>query len=107
MGTEDYVRPIYPEDDMEIIGDYLMCRLYLDYTKTRLDMGLPYPIPPEAREAFNAELTKRIPPEERDKDKDKEKRGRSTTLGLWMYPTDAREPLKEVMMRYVCVRSTT
>ncbi|KAI0764777.1 hypothetical protein C8Q74DRAFT_1283901 [Fomes fomentarius] len=99
MGAEDYVRPIYPEDDMEIIGDYLMCRFYIDFTKTRLEMGLPYPIPPDAREAFHAELNKRVPPEYQDKDKDKEKRGRSTTLGLWMFSTDARDPLKEVMMR--------
>lgn len=85
---------------MEIIGDYLMCRFYIDFTKTRLEMGLPYPIPPDAREAFHAELNKRVPPEYQDKDKDKEKRGRSTTLGLWMFSTDARDPLKEVMMRY-------
>ncbi|TBU56446.1 hypothetical protein BD310DRAFT_950095 [Dichomitus squalens] len=99
MGTDDYVRPIYPEDDMEIIGDYLMCRFYPDFTKTRLDMGLPYPIPPEHRATFDMELLRRLPPEELTKNQDKEKKGRSTTLGLWMFATDAREPLKEVMMR--------
>ncbi|KAI8969441.1 hypothetical protein BD414DRAFT_503441 [Trametes punicea] len=97
MGTDDFVRPIYPEDDMEITGEYLMCRFYPDFTKTRLDMGLPYPIPPEHRAAFDLELSKRIPPEEREKER--EKKGRSIILGLWMYPTDAREPLNEVMMR--------
>lgn len=101
MGTDDYVRPIYPEDDMEIIGDYLMCRFYPDFTKTRLEMGLPYPIPQERRVAFDAEVLNRLPPEEREKVQSKEKKGRSTTLGLWMFATDAREPLKEVMMRYV------
>ncbi|PIL27329.1 transporter [Ganoderma sinense ZZ0214-1] len=99
MGTDDYVRPIYPEDDMEIIGDYLMCRFYPDFTKTRLEMGLPYPIPQERRAAFDMEVINRLPPEEREKDQSKEKKGRSTTLGLWMFATDAREPLKEVMMR--------
>ncbi|KAI0634970.1 hypothetical protein C8Q77DRAFT_665876 [Trametes polyzona] len=97
MGTDDYVRPIYPEDDMEIIGEYLMCRFYPDFTKTRLDMGLPYPIPPEHRAAFDHELSRRAPSDEQTQNK--EKKGRSITLGLWMFATDAREPLKQVMMR--------
>ncbi|KAI0353390.1 hypothetical protein OH77DRAFT_1427449 [Trametes cingulata] len=97
MGTDDYVRPIYPEDDMEIIGDYLMYRFYPDYTRTRLELGLPYPIPPEHRATFDTELSRRIPAEEQGKEK--EKKGRSIILGLWMFATDAREPLKEVMMR--------
>lgn len=107
MGTDDYVRSIYPEDDMEIMGDYLMYRSYPDFTKTRVDMGLPYPIPEEHRDAFYCELSKRIPPEgqTKGKEKEKEKRGRSITLGLWMFATDAREPLKEVMMRYVHIVS--
>ena len=107
MGTDDYVRPIYPEDDMEIMGDYLMYRFYPDFTKTRLEMGLPYPIPQEHSSAFERELSRRAPPDEKDKEPEKkdkekkEKKGRSIILGLWMFPTDAREPLKEVMMRYV------
>ena len=101
MGTDDYVRPIYPEDDMDIVGDYLMCRFYPDFTQTRLDMGLPYPIPEEKRQAFNDELFRRITPEEQERFHEREKGGRTTTLGLWMFATDAREPLKEVMMRYV------
>ncbi|KAI0718368.1 hypothetical protein C8T65DRAFT_638748 [Cerioporus squamosus] len=99
MGTEDYIRPIYPEDDMEILSEYLMVRFYPDYTQLRLEMNLPYPIPDEAKPAFSAELQKRIPPEYQERDLNKEKRGRSITLGLWMFATDAREPLKYVMMR--------
>ncbi|KAI0746542.1 hypothetical protein C8Q80DRAFT_1105254 [Daedaleopsis nitida] len=99
MGAEDYVRSIYPEDDMDIKQGYLMYRFYPDYTQTRLDMGLPYPIPEQSREAFHAELTRRMAPELREKDKDKEKRGKATTVGLWMSQTDSREPMKEVMMR--------
>ena len=110
MGTEDYIRPIYPEDDMEILGEYLMVRFYPDYTQLRLEMGLPYPIPEEVKPAFSTELQNRIAPEYQEKDLDKEKRGRSITLGLWMFETHAREPLKYVMMRYVsvqywCIRS--
>ncbi|RDX40805.1 hypothetical protein OH76DRAFT_1459386 [Lentinus brumalis] len=99
MGTEDYFRPIYPEDDMEILGEYLMVRFYPDYTQLRLEMNLPYPIPDEAKLAFSAELQKRLPAEYQERDLNKEKRGRSITLGLWMFATDAREPLKYVMMR--------
>ncbi|RPD65242.1 hypothetical protein L227DRAFT_649397 [Lentinus tigrinus ALCF2SS1-6] len=99
MGTEDYIRPIYPEDDMEISGEYLMVRFYPDYTQLRLEMGLPYPIPEETKPAFNAELQNRIPPEYKEIDLDKEKRGRSIILGLWMFATDTREPLKYAMMR--------
>ncbi|KAI0819491.1 hypothetical protein BC628DRAFT_1402415 [Trametes gibbosa] len=103
MGTDDYIRPIYPEDDMEVTGDYLMCNFHPDYTKTRLEMGLPYPIPEEHYAAFEHELSKRIPPGETQgeppKSKERKKGGRSVVLGLWMYSTDAREPLKDVMVR--------
>ncbi|KAH9941281.1 uncharacterized protein BXZ73DRAFT_98498 [Epithele typhae] len=99
QGAEDFVRPIYPEDDMEVMGNYLMVRFYSDYTATRLAMGLPHPIPEESRDAFKKELALRVPPGYRDSVFEKEKGGRGITLGLWMFATDAREPLKDVMMR--------
>ncbi|KAI0938829.1 hypothetical protein AcW1_001534 [Taiwanofungus camphoratus] len=102
MGTDDYIRPIHPEDDMDIIGDYLMYRFYPEFTKTRIGMGLSYPIPAELRAAFDEELMKRIPAEQlaaSKPDPTKEWKGNSVTIGLWMFATDAREPLKDVMMR--------
>ena len=104
MGTDDYIRPIHPEDDMEIMGDYVMYRFYPDYTETRLEMGLPHPIPPERLAAFEQRLFRRISevdPSLLESSASKEKKGRAVTVGLWMFATDAREPLKDVMMRYV------
>lgn len=100
MGTGDWGRRIYPEDDMQVVGDYLMYRHYPEYTNRRMQLGLPYPIPPDFKPLFDSEFAHDAnevgsgPPP-------KEKKGNSDTLGLWMFPTDAREPLKDVMMRYV------
>ncbi|GBE87582.1 predicted protein [Sparassis crispa] len=102
MGTDDYIRPIHPEDDMEIMGDYVMYRFYPEYTKKRLELGLPYPIPEEHRARFDEELARSQPVGESDAANDatpKGKKGNSVTIGLWMFATDAREPLKDVMMR--------
>lgn len=104
MGTGDYERRIYPEDDMEVLGDYLMYRYYPYYTKKRLEMQLPYPLPPQFRPMFDREFARdNSAPEqaadEGPQDSRKEKKGNSVTLGLWMFPSDAREPLKDVMIR--------
>ncbi|KZT10546.1 uncharacterized protein LAESUDRAFT_810144 [Laetiporus sulphureus 93-53] len=102
MGTEDYIRPIYPEDDMDVLGDYVMYRYYPKFTQVRVAMDIPYPIPPERRAALEAEVMRHMTPEEIEASRDtkgKEWRGSSVTIGLWMFATDAREPLKDVMMR--------
>ncbi|KZT66551.1 hypothetical protein DAEQUDRAFT_695405 [Daedalea quercina L-15889] len=106
VGTDDYIRPIYPEDDVGIVGDYLAFRYYPTFTKVRLAMGLPYPVPPEHRARLDVVLLSQLTPEEvatsREESastKKKEWKGTSVTIGLWMFATDAREPLKDVMMR--------
>ena len=106
MGTDDYIRPIYPEDDVGIVGDYLAFRYYPTFTKVRLAMGLPYPVPPEHRARLDAVLLSQLTPEEVATSREesasttkKEWKGTSVTIGLWMFATDAREPLKDVMMR--------
>ncbi|CCM05360.1 uncharacterized protein FIBRA_07574 [Fibroporia radiculosa] len=98
MGTDDYIRPIHPEDDMDVLGDYLMYRYYPKFTQTRIAMGIPYPIPAEQRSALNAELLRQMTPEEVAASRTsstKEWRGTSITIGLWMFATDSREPLKD------------
>ena len=94
---------LFRSDDMEVLGDYLMYRYYPDYTKKRLEMNLPYPLPPQYRPMFDAEFSKdnSIPDEAQAsaQGSKKEKKGNSVTLGLWMFPTDVREPLKDVMLR--------
>ncbi len=103
MGTGDYGRRVYPEDDMQESGQYLMYRYYPDYTKKRTEMNLPYPLPPEFRLSFDKEFehdASRIvmsqPPNPA-----KEMKGNSITLGFWTYPTNTRESLATVMTRYM------
>ncbi|KAI0795675.1 hypothetical protein C8Q75DRAFT_803541 [Abortiporus biennis] len=105
MGTGDYGRRIYPEDDMQILGDYLMYRFYPEYTAKRTQMGLPYPLPPEYRPMFDQEFavdrssTNQQSQSQEKPNPNREKKGTSVTTGLWMFPTEAREPLKDVMIR--------
>ncbi|EMD31934.1 hypothetical protein CERSUDRAFT_119266 [Gelatoporia subvermispora B] len=103
--TDDYIQFIHPEDDIEITGDYVMYRYYPDFTRRRLELGLPYPIPPAYRAQFDHEMGNSVATSGTPVDKaqnakpEKEKKGASVTLGLWMFSTDAREPLKDVIMR--------
>ena len=64
---------------MTIMGDYLMYKCYPDYTAHRLGMPLDRDTDPELGT-------------------DKHK-GRAITVGLWMFATDSREPMKDVLMR--------
>ncbi|KAI0075988.1 hypothetical protein K474DRAFT_1708591 [Panus rudis PR-1116 ss-1] len=102
MGTADYCRRIYPEDDMEVVSDYLMYRYYPEFTKKRLELGLPYPLPEQYRPIFDREFAQdrsAANQAESAETSGKEKKGTSVTLGLWMFPSDVREPLKDVMIR--------
>lgn len=64
---------------MNISGDYLMYKCYPDYTALRLGLPLDRDVDPELAT-------------------DKHK-GRAITVGLWMFDTDSREPMKVVLMR--------
>jgi hypothetical protein len=91
MGMDDYIQRIYPEDDIGAHGSYLMLRSYPEFTKRRL-AHLPQDHDKFSEEyAFNRE---QVTPEEK---------GRSGTqiIGLWMFTTDAREPMIDVMLRSV------
>ena len=79
MGMDDYIQRMHPEDDMTIMGDYLMYKCYPDYTALRLGMNLDRDTDPE--------LTTN------------KHKGKAITVGLWMFTTDSREPMKDVMMR--------
>ena len=76
---EDYIQRMYPEDDMTILGEYLMYKCYPDYTALRLGLPLDRDTDPELAN-------------------DKHK-GKVITVGLWMFATDSREPMKDVLMR--------
>ncbi|KAH7919308.1 hypothetical protein BV22DRAFT_1199552 [Leucogyrophana mollusca] len=88
VGMDDYIQRLYPEDSIGAHGSYLMMRSYPDFTAHRL-AALPPPSPSSkfAREyAISDTLS------------DAEK-GRSQTVGLWCYSTDARESMTDVLLR--------
>ena len=41
MGTGDYVKRIYPEDDLEVFGKYLMYRYYPEFTEQKRGLEGP------------------------------------------------------------------
>ncbi|EPQ53469.1 hypothetical protein GLOTRDRAFT_139704 [Gloeophyllum trabeum ATCC 11539] len=95
MGMEDYIQPMYPEDDMEKQGNFLLYRSYPDYTAKRLGVS------PSSLRTTSENFS--IPEEDRE---DREsllngtdkKRGSCLTVGFWMHATDAREHLTDVML---------
>ncbi|KAJ7098353.1 hypothetical protein C8R44DRAFT_988877 [Mycena epipterygia] len=92
MGMDDYIQRLYPEDVTGIHGTYLMLRSYPAFTTRRLSHILSsHDEPPEK---FSDVYS--VPNLDKLLDGDK---GRAHTVGLWMFPTDAREPMIDVMMR--------
>jgi len=128
MGMEDYVLHMYPEDDMETHGDYLMYRSYPDFTAKRLAVARTN-VASTSRSGsggYDGRLHNLAPSHDFtcviDADyyadaqgrassladaltnwqfllSQEAEKGRSETVGLWMFATDAREPMKDVMMR--------
>ncbi|KAJ7512555.1 hypothetical protein B0H11DRAFT_1788713 [Mycena galericulata] len=92
MGMDDYIQRLYPEDVTGIHGTYLMLRSYPDFTGLRLAqiLGSYDEAPDKFSDAYS------VPNLDKLLDGDK---GRAHTVGLWMFPTDAREPMIDVMMR--------
>ncbi|KAI3605865.1 hypothetical protein WG66_012400 [Moniliophthora roreri] len=89
MGMEDYIQRIYPEDDIGAHGSYLMLRSYPEFTKRRLAHL------PQGYDKFSPEYAFN-----RDQVTAEEKRRFGTqVIGLWMFTTDAREPMIDVMIR--------
>ncbi|KAK7046869.1 hypothetical protein R3P38DRAFT_2607968 [Favolaschia claudopus] len=92
MGMDDYIQRLYPEDIAGIHGTYCMIRSYPDFTNRRISSVLSShtEVPHKFSDAWA------IPTLESLTEEDK---GRFHTVGLWMFPTDAREPMLDVMMR--------
>lgn len=99
VGMEDYIQRLYPEDSVGIHGSYLMMRHYPDFTAHRLAEArakLPLSIQDGPATKFAPEFVIADPEKLHDADK-----GHSQTVGLWCFATDAREPMTDVVMRYV------
>jgi hypothetical protein len=97
MGKDDYIQCLYPEDDIGAHGSYLMMRYYPDFTARRLAAA-------RSTSQNRGDMLNKfsdvyfIPAPETLLDK-----GPSQTVGLWMFATDAREPMIDVMLRYITV----
>ncbi|KAF9226414.1 hypothetical protein BS17DRAFT_815258 [Gyrodon lividus] len=97
VGMDDYIQRLYPEDSVGVHGSYLMMRHYPDFTARRLTearSNLPLSMQQGPATKFAPEFTIADPEKLQDADK-----GRSQTVGLWCFATDAREPMTDVLMR--------
>ncbi|KII84666.1 hypothetical protein PLICRDRAFT_57628 [Plicaturopsis crispa FD-325 SS-3] len=93
MGMDDYIQRLYPEDEINIHGSYLMVRTYPDFTRERLERAAALG-PPTPGDKFSERYI--IPNLE---DLTREMKGRQQTRALWMFARDAREPIMDVMER--------
>ncbi|KAJ6491377.1 hypothetical protein C8R47DRAFT_1214761 [Mycena vitilis] len=92
MGKDDYIQRLYPEDVSGPHGTYLMLRSYPDFTSRRMSQVLSShnERPGKLSDAWSIPDLDKLPVADK---------GHSHTVGLWMYPTDAREPMIDVMLR--------
>ncbi|KAF8621781.1 hypothetical protein AX15_007517 [Amanita polypyramis BW_CC] len=92
MGMEDYIHRLYPEDDIGAHGSYLMIRSYPDFTTERLNaIHSPHDaLPDKLSDVYIVPNLDRLGYHDK---------GLSQTVGLWMFATDAREPMIDVMLR--------
>ncbi|KAJ7885120.1 hypothetical protein B0H14DRAFT_2699818, partial [Mycena olivaceomarginata] len=91
MGMDDYIQRLYPEDVSGPHGTYLMLRSYPAFATRRVSAVLASHDEPPHKFADAWAF-----PELDNPDLDK---GEGHTVGLWMFPTDAREPMIDVMVR--------
>ncbi|KAG7085529.1 hypothetical protein E1B28_003088 [Marasmius oreades] len=87
MGVADYVQRLHPEDDIGAHGSYLMLRSYPDFTRERM-AHLPQGHP-KFSDVYKFDKDKFTP----------QQKGVNEVIGLWMFNTDAREPMIDVMIR--------
>ncbi|KAG6855874.1 hypothetical protein H0H87_009828 [Tephrocybe sp. NHM501043] len=93
MGSEDHIQRLYPEDNIGAHGSYLIIRSYPEYTDRRL-AGINASYDPETLNKFSNAYS--IPNVEALSANQK---GEATTIGLWMFTTDSREPLFDIFTR--------
>lgn len=131
MGMDDYVLYIYPEDDIEARGEYLMYRCYPDFTAKRLAMARPtYSFPSKETDSVHTlsssiSATPALSPQQQSITSpndfadargrepsstdivtnwklllaDSKEKGLPVTFGFWMFVTDVRESMQDVMIR--------
>ncbi|KAE9409406.1 hypothetical protein BT96DRAFT_913526, partial [Gymnopus androsaceus JB14] len=91
MGMDDYIQRLWPEDNVGVHGNYLMLRTWPDWSRKRVSV-IEATVGGQ-RDPFDMKYKwdGQNPPSE-DK-------ATSQTIGLWMFATDSREPMIDVMRR--------
>lgn len=94
MGMDDYIQRLWPEDNVGVHGNYLMLRTWPEWSRKRV-ADIEATICSGDRDPFDMlyKWDGQNPPSE-DK-------ATSQTIGLWMFATDLREPMIDVMIRFV------
>lgn len=97
VGMDDYIQRLYPEDGIGAHGSYLMMRHYPDFTTRRLaDARDKLPLSKQEGPASKFAPEFVVPNLGQLQDTEK---GRSQTVGLWCFATDARESMQDVVLR--------
>lgn len=89
---DDHIQRLYPEDNVVEHGSYLIIRSFPAYTNRRLAIARSSPSHEIPHKFADVYRIPNVPVKEK---------GDVTTIGLWMFATDAREPMIDVMKRYV------
>jgi hypothetical protein len=97
MGMDDHIQRIYPEDSIAAQGSYLIIRSYPEYTSRRLAIARSSSsndVPHKFSDVYAIPNIDQLKPEDK---------GEVNTIGLWMFATDAKEHMIDVIQRYVKV----
>ncbi|KAG1762848.1 hypothetical protein EDD22DRAFT_1050486 [Suillus occidentalis] len=97
VGMDDYIQRLYPEDGISAHGSYLMMRHYPDFTARRLAEARDK-LPLSKQEGPDSKFAPEFVVPNLEQPQDAEK-GRSQTVGLWCFATDARESMQNVVLR--------
>jgi hypothetical protein len=95
MGMDDHIQRLYPEDSIAAQGSYLIIRSYPEYTNRRLTIARSSPsndVPHKFSDVYAIPNVDQLKPEDK---------GEAHTIGLWMFATDAKEHMIDVIQRYV------
>ncbi|EGO03397.1 hypothetical protein SERLA73DRAFT_69271 [Serpula lacrymans var. lacrymans S7.3] len=98
VGMDDYIQRLYPEDNIGAHGNYLMLRSYPEFTARRLAEARTK-LSPSEHEGESSKFAKEYSILNPEKLQDMDK-GKSLTVGLWCFATDAREPLNDKNIPY-------
>jgi hypothetical protein len=92
---EDYIQPLYPEDDLIETEKYLIIRTFPDFLAARL-AAIPAAPPGEVRHNFDPVYD--IP---NLHELDKTQKGRMVNLALWVMNDAKRDSMMRIMKRWV------